>query len=1041
MGTTVNLLGPPKIITDGQPLELPPGKTSALLYYLAQQSTWVPREDLLFLFWPDKEEARGRSNLRQLLTTIRRLEQLEDVQIERSRVRWQVPTDLHAFHAAITNEQTHRAVESYGGPLLDGFRLLDAPEFESWLELERDTLHQTWRDASTRYAGILREASRFEEAVGTLERLVDADPLDEQAFRALLTTLAENGRRTEAIRRFETFKERLQDELGVEPETGTLQVVRALREAPPINPGRSSPLGTSEIRSPHRETSLPMGDERLIPVEGPRPSRPTRKLPTPSTPFIGRKDEHRELRTTLQKSSTSLVTIVGPGGMGKTRLAIAVARSLVTTFADGAALVPFAATEGPDQMEAVLAENLDFSFSGKRDPRHELLGFLANKELLLVLDNLEQLTRDLSLLTDILEQCPHVKLLATSRERLNLRSERVYDLTGLRYPRSGADNLHTYDAVALFLETGRRVNRQLDERGVDLSLVAELCRMVQGMPLALTLAAAWLRVLSVQEVVHEIDQGLDLLQGEEHDLPDRHRSIRTVFETTWQQLSPKEREAWARLSIFQGGFTREAATVVAEVTLPLLLLLTNKALITREAGRFYLHPLVAKYGREQAKSLGFTANLRARHAEYYTDLMQQLGEALKGAEQMDALSKADQEFPNILAAWQSSLELPDLDRVIGTAFPLARYYGSRMLHGQGPATFDRAVEQLDGLPITPRQQIALARTLLHASGAGTEALRCLEIAGPLGDTFATAEAHGRLCGRGDVSDARAHFEASSALFDELTDEDGTARASLAFGWHLAMVGLYDESRHHFQQALDRFQRLGNAVLAAEALDRSAVLHGISGDLAQSEELALRAGAIYRDLHLELRLADTYLTLGWAARMQGEFQKAESYIEAYIASGVDDAHGIALQRAELYYSKKDYDRAVTYAQEALAIHRKHGARNPFTARLLLRLGRIAIRQHDLRRARALLLEAFEIAVGLSAPSILLETAATAAELFLHQGDQGLAMELVAVVRQHPATDIESRREIEALSRDQLPLKESSGNHDLEWIESTLVRMLS
>jgi len=462
MGTTVNLLGSPTIITDGNPLEPPPGKISALLYYLAHQHTWVPREDLLFLFWPDHEEHKSRSNLRQLLTTVRRQEYLEHLQIERSRLRWNVPTDLHTFQNAMREQQTEQAMNSYGGQLLAGFRLPDAPEFESWLELERESLHRQWRSATLKHAGTLQEDGCFEEAVSLLEHLMRSDPLDEQTFRALLTTLAENGRRTESLARYTSFKEQLRDELGVKPNPETQQLVQYLREEAPK---KAPPQARAQpVQAPSRQGLL-----------------------RSTTAFIGRHRELNLLQDYLQQPEPGghFVTLLAQGGMGKTRLALETAHRLRTAFADGAHFIPLANTTTIEGVAPAMAEALGIDLTSGQEPLPQVLAALREWEALLVLDNLEHLPSMTDIVQELLTAAPNIWILATSRARLNLTSERVIELQGLSYPSSSnSEDLGAFDAVTLFVTRAQRLDPtfELTSHAHD---VTRICNLTAGMPLAL----------------------------------------------------------------------------------------------------------------------------------------------------------------------------------------------------------------------------------------------------------------------------------------------------------------------------------------------------------------------------------------------------------------------------------------------------------------------------------------------------------------------------------------------------------------------------
>lgn len=325
------------------------------------------------------------------------------------------------------------------------------------------------------------------------------------------------------------------------------------------------------------------------------------KLPAQLTSFIGREAELCAVAELLANPACRLLTLVGAGGIGKTRLAIEVAFRVAQHFADGVCFIPLQAVPSPDLLTPAIVDALAIPRSGQADLLSHVLTYLHDKHLLLVLDNVEHLLDAIGVLTAILQAAPAVTLLVTSREVLHLQEEWLYRIDGLAVPADAhADAWANCDAVRLFVERARQVRHDLALE-TEAAAVVRICRLVEGMPLALEVAAAWLSTLSCAEVADEIQRSLDFLSTTLRDVPERHRSMRAVFDHSWQRLSPEERAVFMRLSVFRGGFNRAAAEVVAGATLPLLTALVGKSLLRWEFDRrrYQIHGLLRQYAAEQ----------------------------------------------------------------------------------------------------------------------------------------------------------------------------------------------------------------------------------------------------------------------------------------------------------------------------------------------------------------------------------------------------------------------------------------------------------
>ena len=410
----------------------------------------------------------------------------------------------------------------------------------------------------------------YEPALRYLQQVLDLEPWREEAHRQAMLLLARTGQFSAALLQYERCHQILATELAVEPahETELLYArIKAVANAPPS------------------------------------------ALPAPPTPFIGRTEDLTELTRLLADRKVRLITLVGAGGMGKTRLALEVARQVVNEqlriFLHGVVFVPLVSIDTTAQVISALAQALAFTLQPQSPPEEQLLHYLRDKEMLLVLDNFEQLAEaaPFALLAKLLQRAPTVKLLITSRIRLNLQGEQLYWMQGLQVPalQSTAVPLHLddivkYSGVQLFIETVQRVRPGYPILANELLAIATICQQVQGMPLAIELAAAWTNVLAPAEIASEIGRNLDFLASEMVDLPLRQRSMRAVFDASWRHLTPTEQIVFRQLSVFRGGFTRAATQVVTGATLPVLLNLIHKSFLQRTPDeRYQIHELLRQF--------------------------------------------------------------------------------------------------------------------------------------------------------------------------------------------------------------------------------------------------------------------------------------------------------------------------------------------------------------------------------------------------------------------------------------------------------------
>jgi len=397
---------------------------------------------------------------------------------------------------------------------------------------------------------------------------------------------------------------------------------------------------------------------------GDQPRSKPNNLPSPSTTFVGREEEVEEIVSLLTKDEIRLVTLHGPGGSGKTRLAIQAASRLVklgdTVFPNGLWYVSLTSLQIPDLIPQSIGNTIGYSYVGtKGEPLQQIVDYFKQRNLLLILDNFEHLISVESnrLISEIITHAPRIKILVTSRIRLNVQGEQIFPIGGLKTPQSDSSldmDWEAYSAIQLFVHCAHRLQPKFEVNEQNLEPTIKICQLVEGMPLGIELASSWLEILSPQEIAAEIIRSLDFLEINQTEVTDRHRSIRAVFDSSWKLLSREEQDAFLHLSVFVGSFSREAAQKMSGATLQTLLGLANKSWLEHtETGRFQLHELMRQYGEERLKANSdYWQEVKDIHAAYYSNFVAKQSLKMQGSDQTEAMYAIKEEFAtNIRAAW------------------------------------------------------------------------------------------------------------------------------------------------------------------------------------------------------------------------------------------------------------------------------------------------------------------------------------------------------------------------------------------------------
>lgn len=436
-------------------------------------------------------------------------------------------------------------------------------------------------------------------------------------------------------------------------------------------------------------------------------------LPAQSTPFVGRQRELDDLAALLDDANNRLITILAPGGMGKTRLAVEAARAKTGRCADGVYFVPVGPLNSADDIVTTIAESIGFVFQGETPAPQQLVSFLKDRKMLLVLDNFEHLLDGAPLVAAVVQAAPGVRVLITSRERLDLHSETVYTLRGLDFPAlESTQAALDFEAIRLFVQVARHIHPEFKPQAPDFDAIAHICRLTAGMPLGIELAAGWVNVLSPLEIVDEIQRGIDILETDMRDVPERHRSIRATFERTWERLTDAEQQGFMRLSIFRGGFTTRAARVIAGADVRLLRKLVDKSLVQiAPHGRHDIHELLRQFGAEKLATFGEQPQIEAAHAEFFADFMAERRQEIKTDRQLEALDMIGSDFENVRAAWLYTIHRQAWDVLPKFLYSLWFYLQVRTRGQVGVGLLEAALEALRAEPLSSVTELARGRIL------------------------------------------------------------------------------------------------------------------------------------------------------------------------------------------------------------------------------------------------------------------------------------------------------------------------------------------
>ncbi|MCE7984268.1 MAG: hypothetical protein DYG89_24095 [Caldilinea sp. CFX5] len=916
----IRLLGQFTVQVDGESLELTARPAQSLLAYLLLNPVAHRRERLAGLLWPDSSETNARRNLRQALWQIRRAlgEQADallvvdevTVAFNTATAYWlDVECVAQPLEEAGTADDLMRAVAVYTGELLPGF-------YDEWVQLERERLQAQFERKLTLLLERLVEAQRWADVLHWGERWIALGYTPEPAYRALMMAHAGLGDMASVAETYRRVVEALARDLDVEPSAQTRALYERLRTGDGTPPPAPRPVS-------------------------PPVATPSHNLPVQLTSFIGRTQEIAEIRRLLVSPAgertgegVRLLTLTGPGGTGKTRLALQAAAPLPDAFPDGVWLVELAMIADPVLLPQTLAALLGV----REEPNYPLIRALTaqlrTKKLLLILDNCEHLIETCAQLVEtLLRACPHLKILVTSRETLGVMGERILRVPSLQLPDLHATlplpDLAQCEAIRLFVDRAVTVNPTFTLNEANAAAVTQICRQLDGVPLAIELAAARVRAMMPEQIAARLDDRFRLLTGGSRTALPRQQTLRAMIDWSWDLLSAPEQTLLRRLAVFLGGWTLEAAETVcgdlritnyelrdSALTLPvirnsefvthnaelvtaadvleLLTHLVEKSMVVVEeqtgGARYLLLETLRQYAREKLLEAGEAEAVRARHLAFFLQLTEEIEPKLRTGDQLIWLARLDLEHDNLRAALKWATGSGALEAGLRMAGSLARFWYLRGFWKEGREWLrgllaQASVEQTLPNPLAHAKARALAGAGWLADADGSEVpfyAESLILSRQVGDRWGEAFALRGLViissNLTDLEQAAGYLQASLTLFRGLNDPWGIGLVFFGLGWLAMSRDKIDEAGQQWNEALRHFRQVGDRWGISVALGSLGYLARLRGDYPEAGALTHESLELFRELGDKAGISYSLIRLGNLAWRRGDYAEAMALIQ-------------------------------------------------------------------------------------------------------------------------------------------------------------------
>ncbi|MEM7336689.1 MAG: BTAD domain-containing putative transcriptional regulator [Chloroflexota bacterium] len=896
----LSLLGSLTVQWAQRPLsKLTAQKVQALLIYLAVESNRVhQRDSLMALFWPDYPQKSAQQSLRQTLYLIKQALPSSEIDApfiltERITVAWNpdapLSLDVLRFEQLFANDrfpnEWQQAVDLYSGHFLADFYLPDSEPFEEWVGNKRAFYQRHMHELLERITHHYLTIGQLNLAETAVRRQLELDNLQEGAHRQLIDILARNGRRQEALTHFQKLEQLLEAELGIDPEPDTVTLIEKIRE------GQLIEKPTADVLSLHHQQAL----------------GPQHNLPHLLTEFIGRGNELTEITELLRTSR--LVSLIGVGGIGKTTLSVQAGHALVGDFAHGVWMIEFAPMTDQTFLVPAILRSLGIQESTSQSPIEQLKVLLGPKEQLLIFDNCEHLIQPIAEIAQLLLQaCPKLKILATSRELLDITGERPFYVPSLSLP--NADELidpeqwQMFEAMQLFVTRAQDIVPHFRVTEDNLASVVYICQQLDGIPLALELAVARVKTLSISQIGKHLDQRFRLLTSGNRAALARHQTLRGMVDWSWDLLSEDEQKLLRRLTVFSGGMNLAAITAVCTnskldefATLDLLSKLVNKSLLNvtqQEAEpRYHLLETIKQYGFEKLAQAGEVDPFAQRHFDYFLQFGEQAERELIGSNQVEWLNQLSAELENIrIALVFAQKNYPDNGLRLSNY--IWRFWEVKGMIREGEAWIASFLEQTDETASSYKAKALGVQSHFNF-------LQFLE------------------------NEAREQAEACLAIYLELGDREGVAFANHKLSWWDIDPDL-ELLKERLEESLTIYTEFGNELGVAETYE-------LLGNTERNEILALeytqKALEIFERLGHLAGMGSCYHRFGFIAFRNGQLEEALHWFENDFAireqlnkQGVDWTTGLI---GEINGRLGNYDLAIEQLASSVEIGKQFGVK--------------------------------------------------------------------------------------------------------------------
>ncbi|MFN8444590.1 MAG: tetratricopeptide repeat protein [Caldilineaceae bacterium] len=1016
------LFGGLTIELEGNPIHLTTRKNEALFAYLAcHPNQTIQRETLATLLWSEKNQKEAMGNLRTALSGLRDLAAFLEIDrstlaVKDSQAIWvdslifermeQIALRVSPSGLLTDGElkALTEAVGLYRGEFLEGFNLRDADGFEEWARNLRERFHVAATQALKRLVMHYLANEDYQAGIAWSQRLIEIDPFDDASRRDKMHLLAGNGQTAAALQEYELFSRRLREE-GSQPEAETTRLYEQLLK--------------SERRAESSVTITP------------QVKAPPNNLAQQLTPIIGRDQEIERVTNRLTDSRCRLITVVGPGGVGKTRLAIETGLRLLsdpelyTQFKDGIFFVNLQSIDQPALLPNAIAEVVGCQMQGVVNPENQLLAYLRSRQMLLILDNFEHLLEASELVLQILQQAATVKVLTTSLEPLSFQGEWLFQIQGLPVPSDHEIDWDEFPAIQLFVHSVEQFDADFDPEREQQSII-EICQQLQGLPLGILLAASAVRAYSCSHVAQELRRNLDFLATTMRNVPARHRSLRAVFDYVWDLLAAQDRTLLPRLAVFEGGFSPEAAEAVTSIRLFNLVHYAERSLLQRvmltksKVGaaegevNYVIHRALHGYLLEKlASDKAQYQEVRQRHCDYFIEILKTLRDKISGTGMGEALAIVHSRIANIRSAWYFAIAHNLIDKLEVGYEALAQYYFRIGPFVEGETLLQTTAAAIRGQIATHSSDIAHEERLLvelqfkiaqfHIELAQyPKALADVEEAAELAARLDCSEALAQvflLRGQthyhmGEHEQARQELEQALSLVTQHHLNGIEPRIELYLGNVYGAQANYEASRPHLLRGLEICKNNADPMtelLFYRSLGRIAFFQG---DYSEATTLYQRVLDGHNSFGARAGIGLLQNNLGAVLQQVGDYEHAREHYEnaLELLRDIGDLRIQGLATANLCllsHQMNDNDAALRYGEESLKLAQERNDRDS-EAYVYNCLGHVWYALQDLTRAEEFYRHSYDLRIALGQPGPKLESLAGLAKIALDKGELPAAL---------------------------------------------------